>query len=154
MFLNLTKTTQRNYQFQLTATSLNHPGLVGQLQDKYTGINTTLDLNGTTSVNFTIDANVASQDPNRFMVVFGPLSVAPVTFSSVKASQQNNNISVQWNVANEINIKEYDVQRSEDGNNFRIDIYYLIGLNGFNYKIKQIKMIYRNFKILYNIYIL
>lgn len=118
LFLNLTKSTQRKYQFQLTAASLNHPGLTGQLQDKYTGINTNLDLNGTTTVNFTIDANAASQDANRFMVVFGPLSTTPVTFSSVMALQQNSNIAVNWNVSNEINIKEYQVQRSEDGNNF------------------------------------
>ncbi len=42
----------------------------------------------------------------------------PVTFSSVNAHMQNNNIAVEWRVENELNIKQYDVEKSTDGFRF------------------------------------
>jgi hypothetical protein len=119
LFFNLRKTTQRAYQFQFTATALNHPGLSGMFKDSYTGINTPVNLNGTTSVNFSVDANPASQNPNRFMVVFGPASVTPVHFTSVTAVEEGQGAEVSWNVENELNIKEYEVERSTDGIDFK-----------------------------------
>ena len=120
LFFNLTNTTQRSYQFQFAATALNQPGLQGFLKDSYTGDSTALNLNSSTSINFAIDANAASQNANRFMVVFEtPLNVVPVTFTSIKASQQTgHNILVTWNVLNEQNIKSYTVERSTDGKTF------------------------------------
>jgi hypothetical protein len=122
LFINLTKTKHRSYQFQFVADSLNHPGLIGFLFDKYTGATTALNLNDTTKVNFSVNNDAESQDPNRFQVIFeqpsaGPLPL-PVTYTSVKAWQQNDNISVAWNVENELNIKQYEIEKSTDGINF------------------------------------
>jgi hypothetical protein len=118
VFFNLTNTTARNYQFQFIATELNHPGLNGTLVDSYTGIQTPINLNGTTSVNFAVDNSTASQNPARFMVVFGSSSITPVHFTSVTALQQGHNTGVSWNVQNELNIKQYQVEKSTDGINF------------------------------------
>ena len=122
LFINLTKTTHRSYQFQFVADSLNHPGLIGFLADKYTGNTTLLNLNGTTTANFNVNNDTESQDPNRFQVIFEqPLSSPlplPVTYTSVKAWQQNDNISIAWNVENELNIKQYEIEKSTDGINF------------------------------------
>jgi hypothetical protein len=121
LFYNLTRTTQRAYQLQLTASALNHPGLQGFFKDSYVGDSVALDLNGSNAINFNVDENPASQNPARFMVVFetllegGPL---PVTFTSVKAAKRNNTIPVSWTVQNEVNIKSYVVQKSNDDKSF------------------------------------
>ena len=119
LFLNLTQTTKRAYQFKFTTSAMSRPGLQGFLKDSYTGDSTALNLNGNTAVNFTIDANAASQNVNRFMVVFeAGSSTLPVTFTSIKATEQNNAIPVSWTVQNEVNIKSYVVQKSTDDKSF------------------------------------
>jgi hypothetical protein len=118
LFFNLTKTTQRSYQFQFITALMNHPGLFGTLQDSYTGIYTPVDLNGTTTINFSIDSNSASQNPDRFMIVFGTASITPVHFSGISVTQQGHVEEVTWNVQDELNIKQYEVERSVDGSNF------------------------------------
>ncbi|MEP6596865.1 MAG: T9SS type A sorting domain-containing protein [Ginsengibacter sp.] len=42
----------------------------------------------------------------------------PVTFTSLKAYRQHNNINVEWKVENEINVKQYKVERSNNGTQF------------------------------------
>ena len=43
----------------------------------------------------------------------------PVTFTSTEAARlHNGNVRVTWNVADEISMKEYEVERSEDGMHF------------------------------------
>jgi hypothetical protein len=137
LFFNLAQTTKRNYQFQFTATALNHPGLMGFLKDSYTGDSTMLNLNSNTAVNFSIDANTASQAGNRFMIVFErPAGAAPlpVTFIGIKATQQSNNaIAITWNVQNEINIQSYEVEKSTDGKTYyAIGSVTAIGLSQYN----------------------
>lgn len=122
LFLNLTRSSKRSYRLGFTATLLNHPGLFGFLKDSYTGDSTMLDLNGTTHVDFSINNDVASQDPNRFMVVFEPINaggVVPVTFTNIKALAQNDHVKIEWDVANQFNIKSYLVEKSIDGVTFR-----------------------------------
>jgi len=121
LFYSLTQTTQRNYQFQFTATALNHPGLVGFLKDSYTGDSTALNLNSSTSVNFAIDTTIAgSKNPTRFMVVFANQGTPlPVTFTGIKAAQQDaTDIAISWDVQNEINISSYSVEKSTDDKTF------------------------------------
>ena len=57
---------------------------------------------------------------DRFRIVFTPALVLPVTFTSIKAYQQNNTINVEWKVDNENNIKQYEVEQSADGNLFTL----------------------------------
>ncbi|UAY53153.1 T9SS type A sorting domain-containing protein [Ferruginibacter albus] len=121
LFFNLTKTTQRKYQFQLTTTNLTQPNLVCFLKDAYTGDSVAVDLNGVTSYDFSIDNTIASQDAARFMVVFNTLPDAgplPVTFTNIKAVQQNSNVTIEWKIANEVNIASYSIERSSDGQSF------------------------------------
>ena len=42
----------------------------------------------------------------------------PVTFTMVKAYQQNKKINVEWSVENEMNIKQYEVEKSTNGTEF------------------------------------
>ena len=120
MFLKLTKTTQRDYRMQVITTNLDHPGMQGEIQDSYTGVPIPLDLNGSTTFDFTIDANPLSSASNRFMAVFRPTVILPVTFKSIVAIRQGIKIDVRWKVDNELNISNYVVERSFDGRNFTI----------------------------------
>jgi hypothetical protein len=52
------------------------------------------------------------------MIVFEPLKALPVTFTSIKAYRQDKNIDVEWRVDNEVNMKQYEVEKSTDGNTF------------------------------------
>ncbi|UAY50710.1 LamG-like jellyroll fold domain-containing protein [Ferruginibacter albus] len=115
----LSNTTQRNYRFEFIASSLDHPNLTGYLMDSYTGKSTPIALNGTTSVDFSIDANTGSQFNKRFSVVFASSDAPlPVTFTSIKAQKAGEGVTVQWIVSNQVNIKQYVVEKSTDGINF------------------------------------
>jgi hypothetical protein len=121
LFLKLWKTSKRNYQFEFVTTNLDHPGMFAYIQDAYLGSSISLALNGTTKINFTVNADVASSNVNRFKIVYlsnllqAPL---PVTFTSVKAFELNNKISIEWKVENELNIEKYEVERSSNGTDF------------------------------------
>lgn len=124
IFFNLSGAAQQQYQLEFVASGLNHPGLLGKLVDSYLGTSTAVNLDGTTTVDFTITADPASSIASRFMLVFYPAAPLPVTFTSIKAYQttapggQGSNAAVEWKVANEINIQKYEVERSTDGTNF------------------------------------
>lgn len=108
------------YQFQFYGKDF-APQLSAFLIDRYLKKYFPIATNGTTKHNFETDAVAASTDVNRFIVVFrepiaeGPL---PVTFAVINAIKNDNAIAVDWKVENEINIKQYEVERSADGIHF------------------------------------
>jgi hypothetical protein len=118
IFLSVARMKQQAYQFVFAADGLTQSGLTATLEDSYTGASTPVSLTDTAKVGFNVTADAASQGGSRFRIVFKPLSIVPVTFTQVRASQQNKDIAVQWNVANEINIKSYEVEKSTDGVTF------------------------------------
>ncbi|MBL0358155.1 MAG: hypothetical protein IPP72_15370 [Chitinophagaceae bacterium] len=61
---------QQAYRFEFVASNMNTEGLTAKLEDKYLNTTTALDLAATTTVNFTVDANAASSEANRFRIVF------------------------------------------------------------------------------------
>lgn len=119
IFLKLTGTSTREYQLEFIAVNINHPALNGILVDNYLGTQTPVSLSGNTKINFSVvQGNAASAASNRFMVIFKPAGIVPVTFTSNKAYQANKDVMVNWKVANQINIDKYEVERSADGINF------------------------------------
>ncbi|MEP7253235.1 MAG: FG-GAP-like repeat-containing protein [Ginsengibacter sp.] len=46
------------------------------------------------------------------------LSVAPVTLTDIKAYQQNAGVKIEWTAQQEINIDRYEIERSQDGQQF------------------------------------
>ncbi len=120
LFFNLAKTTQRSYQFKFIAANIDDPTLTAMLEDSYTKLPIPLNLFGSTTVNFVINNELASQAVNRFKVVFGKSSILPVTFLRLKAIPKKEKILVEWAIGNELNIAKYEVERSDDGNVFRI----------------------------------
>lgn len=119
-FLNLYTLKQQNYKLQITTEAMENSGLYAVVKDNYsTAINNTaVNMGGVTDVIFTINADPASYAANRFSIVFANQAVLPVIFTSVKAYRQQKDILVDWKTANELNIKDYEVEISASGINF------------------------------------
>ena len=65
-----------------------------------------------------VDANAGSSAGDRFRIVMKPAVVLPVTITAVKAYEQSGKIAVEWQVSNQINIREYQVEKSLNGKDF------------------------------------
>ena len=134
-FLNIYNLNKQTYQLQVTTEGMGNAGLYAVLKDKYSSAinNTPLTMGGVSNISFTINSDAASYNRNRFSVVFAKQSVLPVSFTSVQARQQQNDIVVSWNTATETNVKNYEVQTSSNGNKYTgISTVTTIGNNGGN----------------------
>jgi hypothetical protein len=61
----------------------------------------------------------ASKAIDRFMIVFTKQAVLPVSFLSLYASRNNNKtVDLLWKTANELNLKNFEIQRSINGISF------------------------------------
>lgn len=120
-FLNIYQMKVQSYKLEITMNNMSvGVGAIALLRDSYSNTinNTALDMNGTTNVSFNVNADPASYSLNRFSIVFAIQAPLPVTFKTIKAYKQQKNINVEWSTDNEINIKEYDLERSKDGRMF------------------------------------
>jgi subtilisin-like proprotein convertase family protein len=121
IFFNLSGVRVQAYRYEFIAENIAEEGLEGWLEDAYLNTRTPLNLEGTTIINFSVTNVAASYAANRFRVVFKAAAMSsplPVTFVSVKATQKNADILVEWKVENESNLKQYEVEKSLDGNSF------------------------------------
>ena len=115
---NLSK--ERKYQLEFDASNLSQPGLIAYLEDQYLHTNTPVSLDGTSYINFSINADAASSDAYRFRLIFTTVSkTLPVTFTATPSYGHNNAISLKWNTSDENDVKDYTVERSSDGINFK-----------------------------------
>ncbi len=105
------------YQLEIEALNLNIPGLEAWLEDSYLQTRTPLHLQGTTTIDFTIVNIPGSYASERFKIVFKPAAAAPlpVTFLSINASRKNAAVLVDWKVEAEMNLQQYEVEKSTDG---------------------------------------
>ncbi|MEO6329553.1 MAG: T9SS type A sorting domain-containing protein, partial [Ginsengibacter sp.] len=116
---NMLKMKVKSYRFEFTGQNFD-PALTAFLEDSSDNSRTILNLNGTSHYDFNITNDYTFWNPNRFRIVFatdaqGPL---PVTFSTLKAFQQDKDIAVAWTAENEKNVKQYEVEKSADGQHF------------------------------------
>ena len=119
IFFNTSGLSPQQYQFEFNGINLNHPGLYGFLQDSYQpSLNTPINLNGITNIQFLVTTDPLTSAPDRFRVVFKPLSVLPISFLSLTAHSQNAQVLIKWSVAHEGNTQSYEVERSFNGSTF------------------------------------
>jgi len=140
IFLRMTNTAIKDYRFQTGTINFIQSGVTAFLQDSYLGTNTPISLAGSVdNIDFSITADPASAAPDRFRIVFDPGTPLPVSFTSVKAYKQNNDIAVEWRVSGELNMKHYEVEKSTDGFSFStIGIQMVTGNNNSNVTYKWI----------------
>jgi hypothetical protein len=109
---------QQSYKLEVAASHIAVPGVVAMLEDSYLHTSTPLNLEGATTIDFTVDATPVSSAANRFRIVFKQPAVLPVSFVSVSGSRSAAGIKVDWKVATERNVVHYTIERSADGNSF------------------------------------
>jgi hypothetical protein len=109
-----------SYKLEIQATNLNHPGMVGFLEDVFLGTRVSLSLTETTRYLFNVTSTAASSSRSRFRAIFFTVSSStlPVSFSSISAKKSQNTTTINWKVSNQINIEGYKVQSSTNGINF------------------------------------
>ena len=118
LFLKLTKTTRRNYQFEFVPQNVS-PLLSAFLEDNYTGIKTQVSLSVASTFSFNIDADTGTAAAQRFRVVFYSSGVPlAMHFKAVTATRLNNKIEVAWAVEDEQGIRGYEIEKSVDGEHF------------------------------------
>lgn len=106
------------YRLEITTEAVD-AGLVAYLDDSYTKIQTPLSNQGTSTYDFTVNADAASAAANRFQIVFKSLGGAlPVSFIRFAATKANNDVVLDWKVGNQQGVSKYEVEKSADGRTF------------------------------------
>jgi hypothetical protein len=119
IFYSMWNMKRKQYELEIACTSLQLPaGAIAFVEDNYLHQKTALVNTDTTSILFTVTDDAASSAANRFMIVVEPSTVVPVTFTHLTAFEQNSDIAVEWVVQNEVNIRQYEVEKSLDGVHF------------------------------------
>lgn len=120
IYLNMSGMRSRNYRFIIDPVNMEQPGLQAWLIDNFTQNATLIDLDAGLSYNFTVSNAAGAASADRFKIVFKSAQVAlPVTFTGIRATRNSDRtIQVNWTVQNEVNIQQYEVERSADGITF------------------------------------
>jgi hypothetical protein len=91
---NISQLHQQPYVLKLSANNLADPGLKASLYDNYTNISVPVNLSGLTTDNFTITADIASANSNRFKLIFNKDTL----LTDTNGGQQDDSIPVIKNV--------------------------------------------------------
>ncbi len=119
VYYSISNMRVQSYQLKFQPDNMPVSGLSAFLADKFLNTQIPLSLSDSTVVNFSITSNTASAASDRFYVVFKPLIVLPVNMTSIAAVRNNTGeIQVNWKSDNEINLRHYELERSNDGRQF------------------------------------
>ena len=114
LFMNNMK--QKAYEFEFTPSVFTNINIKAELIDNYLGTRTLLSVINPTVVQFTITADAASKATDRFKVVFGAFgSPQGIDAITIKASQQNSGVQVNWTSKTETDMFKYEVERQTYG---------------------------------------
>ncbi len=118
IFYKMNQMRVANYRFEFIPENIESFNVQPYLEDKYTNTLTPISLSERSTFDFAVNTNVGAYASDRFRIIFKQLRPLPVTFVDVKATKQKDHINVNWKVENEINIREYAVEKSANGVNF------------------------------------
>jgi hypothetical protein len=118
IYYNMSNLTKTNYQIVFAPENLESSGLQAYLIDKFLNTETPVSLSDSTFINIAITSGAGATAADRFKVVFRQMKALPVTVTSITAVAKEGNNLVQWSVANESGIKQYQVEKSKDANSF------------------------------------
>ena len=120
IFYTLNQLKKLQYNLSINLENFEDIMLKPYLVDRYTGIQHMLLFNANNSIPFAITNDILSSNPNRFYLVFKPMQILPVKFTSITAENVSKSINkINWKVENEINIIRYDIEKSTDGRLFK-----------------------------------
>jgi hypothetical protein len=115
IFYGLYRMQHKNYQLEFNMDNAGEAfATTAFLEDSYLKTRTEVSRTGNSKIDFTVDNNAASGATGRFRLVFK----RAVKFSIINAFVLNSDIAVEWKVADEFNIGQYEIERSTDGSSF------------------------------------
>ena len=89
------------------------------IKDNYLGTTIPVNMSGITGYEYSVDLSMpASVNISRFQIVFKQAAALPVSFTNIKAYQKSNGVGVEWSVANESGIANYEAEKSADAVSF------------------------------------
>ena len=118
IYYNINNFKIDNYRIKFLPENMDAVNLEAWLIDQFLKKAIPVSLRSASSIDFTVTSAAASSAADRFMVVFKTFSALPLTFTAVKAIQKKADINVEWKVENEINLGQYEVEKSTDGSVF------------------------------------
>ncbi|RYZ60945.1 MAG: T9SS type A sorting domain-containing protein [Chitinophagaceae bacterium] len=115
--LRMWNTVNRSYKLELRSENFSGTGSIPVLVDRFLNTETPLTDGAVPTVYpFTVTADAASRDQQRFYIAFKENKTLPLVITSitaeVKAAEQ---IVVKWRAADESGIQSYELERSFDG---------------------------------------
>jgi hypothetical protein len=119
-FLQVSQMGTRRYVFQFIAQNFD-PFTVAYLKDDLAGTAYPINLMMTDTTKYFFDVNTTNgyaKEINRFSIVYRPAGDLPVNFTGVNVFEQNKAVNIGWNVENEMNIDQYNIERSVNGIDF------------------------------------
>ncbi len=119
LFIRTSNLATKSYQLIFTPEAFDAPGLTAFIEDKYLHTSTPISLNNVTTLSFSVNTAIAgSAVTDRFRLVYKQNAVLPLSFTQIKAYEKGSSIQVEWNMGNEQNIKQYEIEKSADGSTF------------------------------------
>lgn len=117
IFFNTRNLASQTYQLRFTTENMRGES-DAILIDKFLQSRTPVILADSSFYPFSITGDPASSFADRFCLILSRRTLLPLTFTSVKATRQDDAIIIKWKTANEINVSNYLIEKSGDGNNF------------------------------------
>ncbi|MGN6298835.1 MAG: T9SS type A sorting domain-containing protein [Ginsengibacter sp.] len=115
---NVTNLSKATYKLIFAPENMAATELQGILIDTYLKAEIPVSLRDSTVIEVTINTNAASSAADRFKLVFRQLAALPVNITSITAINKEEKNIIHWSVENEIDIRQYAVEKSTDGNQF------------------------------------
>ncbi len=119
IFLQIARLKQQAYEWQFNPSNFNAPNMQAYLLDNFLASETAISLSDATIIGFTVTANTASSAADRFRIVFRTTAILPVNITSIKATDKQSHILLEWNTLTESGMDKFEVEKSADGRQFK-----------------------------------
>lgn len=119
IFLHFTNTRLANYQFEFSPTNFDATVSSVKLIDKFLNTETPISLSNTTPIQFNVTATPGSNAAERFIIVFEGTGNLPNNKLQLVAYKKDKDIQLSWKIGSELGVKDYELQHSSDGVNFK-----------------------------------
>ena len=111
--------SKRDYALSFASNKFTGINQVARLIDAFTQTTIIINLNDSSiTYPFSVTNDAASSSLNRFKIVMAPAVVLPVTFTKINVVIAGTKNQLSWATGSEQNVKNYAVERSDDGQHF------------------------------------
>jgi hypothetical protein len=117
--LNISAMRMANFTLEIDPSVLANIGVTAELKDRFLQTSTPISLVDITNYSFATTTDANSKAADRFYIVFRPSVILSVNFVDIAAIKNADNTNtVKWTIANEQNVQQYEIERSDRGTNF------------------------------------